>query len=155
MALIAASVFFPTGTFSQVIDVYPPTDLDRDPNLKIAPGQSGKRLLAWMTKSFHKCYLPVPIDRKRPTVSPSYNEAERLPDHLVFITCARDNLCVEAEELGVKIRAVPGKEVVHRRMEECDHAWNLKYKKGSVQERAKDEAYDLIVEALGSRAASE
>jgi hypothetical protein len=73
----------------------------------------------------------------------------------VFIMCARDNLCVEAEELGAKIKAGPGKEVVHRRMEERDHSWNLKYKKGTVQERAKDEAYDLIVEALGSRAARE
>jgi acetyl esterase/lipase len=155
MALIAASVFFPTRTFGQVNAVYAPTDLDKDPNLKIAPDQSGKPLLAWMTNAFHKCYLPDPIDRKGPTVSPCYTEAERFPDHLVFITCARDNLCVEAEELGAKIRAVPGKAVVHRRMEECDHAWNLKYKKGSVQERAKDEAYDLIVEALGARAAGE
>ena len=154
MALIAASVFFPKGTFSQVIAVYPPTDLDKDSNLKIAPDQNGKPLPAWMTNVFHKCYLPAPIDLKGPTVSPSYTEADKFPDHLVFITCARDNLCVEAEELVAKIRAVPGKSVVHRGMEECDHGWNLKYEKGSVQERAKDEAYDLIVEALGSRTES-
>lgn len=155
MALIAGSHLFPKGTFSQVIAVYPPTDVLIEPKNRKAPDQGGKPLPDWMVNGFNECYLPPPIDRAGPTVSPTYTDPERFPDRLVVITCAWDNLCVEAEELVEKLKTVPGNHVIHRRMDECDHGWNLSYKPGTVQEKAKDEAYDLIVDALVSHTEAE
>jgi predicted nucleic acid binding AN1-type Zn finger protein len=67
----------------------------------------------------------------------------------LVITCAYDNLCAEGEALVKKIREAQGDDaVVHRRMENCDHAWDKSYLAGSTQEKAKDEAYDLAMEML-------
>lgn len=66
---------------------------------------------------------------------------------MLVITCALDNLCLDAEALAEKIKAA-GKHLVHRRMAECDHAWDKQYKPGTVQEKAKDDVYDLAVEML-------
>jgi hypothetical protein len=33
-------------------------------------------------------------------------------------------------------------------MEKCDHGWDKRAKKGSIQEKARDEAYALAVQIL-------
>lgn len=142
---------FPRDTFKHVLAVYPPIDLATDSRLKVAPDTTGKPLANWMTDVFNDCYCPAGFDRKQPLVSPFYIDGERFPDNMLVITCACDNLAPETETLVERIRNAPGHHnIVHRRMELCNHAWDKSYEHGSVQDKAKDDAYDLAVGLLNS-----
>ncbi|KAM0321656.1 hypothetical protein ACHAQA_010012 [Verticillium albo-atrum] len=131
-----------------VIAVYPPTDLSADPKAKYAPDSSGKVIPGWMARIFNDAYMPPGVDRKTPLVSPSFAPGAEFPDNVLIVTGACDSLAMEAEALAKKIEAVPGKHVVCERMEGCNHAWDKNYKPGSIQETAKNKAYDLVVEML-------
>ena len=85
---------------------------------------------------------------KDPRVSPSFAAPEKFPSRILMITCARDNLAIEAEELAERFESVPGNHVVRRRMEECDHGFNLSAKEGTLQEKAKNDAYALAADLL-------
>ena len=146
---VASSTAFPKTTFSSVIAFYPPTDLAKDPALKVAPSTAGKPIPAPVARFFNQCYIPAGVDPRDPRVSPSFAEPNNFPDKILFVTCAQDSLAVEVEELAEKIGAVDGKEVVVKRMEECNHGWNLSTVEGSVQEKAKWNAYTLVLETLG------
>ncbi|KAJ5894227.1 hypothetical protein N7495_005918 [Penicillium taxi] len=148
LALVTSSVVFKQGTFHSVIAFYPPTDLATDPATKVAPDTSGKPIPSWMANFFDDAYMPAGLDRKDPTVSPFYAAGEWFPDRMLFITCARDNLCHEAEALAQKIKAVPGKDVVCMRMDGCDHGWDKHCKPDSREEEARDKAYSLAKQIL-------
>ncbi|KAH9840346.1 esterase/lipase [Teratosphaeria destructans] len=149
LALSASGVTFPPGTFHSVLAFYPPTDIHRDryaPESK-APGGKGS-IPAWVSTSFNDCYAPSPLDRKMPKMSPLYAEGERFPDRTLIVTCARDELCNEGEELAEKIRvAKAGERVVQRRVP-FGHAWDKRPKTGSEGERARYEVYGLAAEML-------
>lgn len=148
LALVASSALFPKQTFDNAIAIYPPTDLAKDPSTKTPPDTSGKPIPSWLCNIFDDAYMPPGVDRKGPTVSPFYTDGERFPDKLLIITCACDSLCLETEALADKIRAVPGKSVVSKRMDGCNHAWDKSCNPGSMQEKAKNDAYNLVVKTL-------
>ncbi|KAF1965622.1 esterase/lipase [Bimuria novae-zelandiae CBS 107.79] len=148
LALGLAGHTFPPGIFRHVLVMYPPIDLYTTPGEKIAPDTSGNPIPAEIAEVFNACYAPSPpLDRKNPLISPGFIPGEKFPDNVLVITCALDTLCVEAEGLAEKLKAA-GKRVVQRRMERCDHGWDKDVKPGTVQEKAKIEAYDLAVEML-------
>lgn len=148
LALGLSGHVLPNNTFRNVLAFYPPVNIANRPNLKEAPDPSGRPIPPWVATLFNDCYTPPPIDRKSPAISPYYIDGDRFPNNVLLITCGTDNLAPEAEELAKKIESVPGKYVVQRRMEKCDHAWDKSYKAGTAQEKAKDEAYDLAVKML-------
>lgn len=147
LALVASSQLFPKGTFRHVICFYPPTDLAKDHYSKVPPDPSGSPLPPWVLTIFTECYASG-TDWKDSKISPLYAAAESFQQNTLIITCARDNLCLEGEALVRKIQDAQDESVVHRRMENCDHAWDKAYIAGTPQERAKDEAYDLVMEFL-------
>ena len=148
LALGLAGHTFPQGTFRHALLFYPPVNLATDPSTKVAPDTSGKPIPAEFLNIFNACYAPSPpLDRKQPLLSPEYIPGDRFPDKVLVITCACDTLCLETEGLTEKIKAA-GKGVVHRRLAKCDHAWDKFIQPGTVQEKAKDDAYDLAVEML-------
>ncbi|CAO2649235.1 Nn.00g066200.m01.CDS01 [Neocucurbitaria sp. VM-36] len=150
LALGLAGHTFPQGTFRHALLFYPPVDLATDPSTKVAPDTSGKPIPAEIAKIFNACYAPSPpLDRTQPLLSPAFISGNKFPDKVLVITCACDTLCLEAEVLAEKVKAT-GKSVVHRRLANCNHAWDKEYQRGTVQEKAKDDAYDLAVEMLGT-----
>jgi acetyl esterase/lipase len=148
LALVASTQLFPLGTFRHVICFYPPTDLAKDHYTKVAPDANGNPLPPWMLTVFTECYASG-LDWRDPRISPLNAAGDSFQQNTLVITCAYDNLCAEGEALVQKIRDAQGSEaVVHRRMEDCDHAWDKSYQPGSPQEKAKDEAYDLAMKLL-------
>ncbi|EXJ86755.1 hypothetical protein A1O3_03709 [Capronia epimyces CBS 606.96] len=148
LALVTSGEVFPKSTFRHLIAIYSPADFSRAPQTKKAPDPTGQPLPDWLATFFNNCYLPPGIDRKQPTVSPFFSRMENVPDEIVIITCAGDNLCGEAESVAQRLSDMPGKHVSLRRMEKCNHAWDKSTKPGSVQEQAKHAAYDLAIETL-------
>ncbi|KAJ5906366.1 uncharacterized protein N7473_003282 [Penicillium subrubescens] len=148
LALVTSTQLFPLGTFRHVLCFYPPTDLAQDHYTKVPPDANGNPLPPWMLTVFTECYASG-LDWTDPRISPLNAAGKSFQRNTLVITCAYDNLCAEGEALVQKIRDAQGFEaVVHRRMEECDHAWDKSYLPGSPQEKAKDEAYDLAMELL-------
>ncbi|KAF2770573.1 alpha/beta-hydrolase [Teratosphaeria nubilosa] len=149
LALSASGVIFPPGTFRSVLAFYPPTDIYRDryaPESK-APGGEGS-IPAWVSASFNNCYAPPPLDRKMSKMSPLYAEGERFPDRTLIVTCARDELCNEGEELAEKIRVAKAGGRVVQRTVPFEHAWDKRVKTGPEERRVRDEMYGLAVEML-------
>ncbi|KAJ6140024.1 hypothetical protein N7471_006510 [Penicillium samsonianum] len=148
LALVASSQLFPKETFRHVICFYPPTDLAKDHSSKVPPDPNGSPLPPWMLNIFTECYASG-LDWSDPKISPINATADKFQKNTLFFTCDRDNLCPEGEDLVQKLRDTHGDDaIMHRRMENCDHAWDKSYKAGTPQEKAKDEAYDLAMELL-------
>lgn len=150
LSLVQSAMNFPKDTFRSLICFYPPTDLFTAPEEKVAktPDLSGKPIPAAMARFFDSCYLPPGSNTQDPRISPLYAPVETYPQNVLMISCACDSLCLEAEAVADKIEEAGGRNVVRRRMEKCDHGWDKRVKKGSVQETARDEAYDLAVQML-------
>ena len=149
LALATASGVFSKDTFSSVLAFYPSTNKSIDPGDRRAPDSSVKAGPIALSRFFDECYIPLTMDKKNPLISPSFASAEAFPQSLLFITAACDNLCLEAEALAAKIKDADGsRNVVAMRMEKCVHAWDKSAKPGTIQEKAKDEAYALAIEML-------
>lgn len=141
---------FPKDTFKHVIAFYPPTDISIEPENKSPPDPAGKPLPHWLARTFNDFYAPHPIDRTNLLLSPAGIETSHFPDKALIITCAYDNLAHEAEALGDRLKAEPGKHVQCKRMEGCNHGWDKAYKADSAEEQAKNEAYVMAVDMLQS-----
>ncbi|KAH9214780.1 Alpha/Beta hydrolase protein [Leptodontidium sp. 2 PMI_412] len=148
LALVASASSFPRGTVKSVIAYYPPVDIAQDPYLKVAPDPTGNPIPASIAHIFNECYIPRGVDPRDPRISPAFLPPDQFPASMFIITCGRDSLAPEAEELAERLAKVPGIEVVQKRMESCDHAWNLNTKEGTPQDDAKKEAYAMTVEFL-------
>lgn len=148
LALVAASHLFPQTLFNHVVAFYPATDLATDPENKIAPDPSGQPIPPSMLRLFRSCYIPDGVDPKEPRISPLFTDATMFPDNLYFITCEKDSLCWEGEELAQNIEKVPGKNIVLRRLAQCDHAWDKFCEDGTVQGDAKHETYSSVIAFL-------
>lgn len=147
LALAAAAVLFPPTTFRSVIAFYPPTDLSVDPSTKLPPDPNGTIIPARVARLFDLCYLPPNVDPRDPRISPRLGSMDRFPHRMLVITCAGDSLAPETEDL-VKNLKHAGHDVVHERMEGCDHGWDKGTKEGTPQDEAKKRAYGLVVEML-------
>lgn len=141
---------FPKGTFRHVVAFYPPTDISLEPETKSAPDPAGKPIPDWLARTFNDFYAPHPIDRTEPLLSPAKMETSQFPDKALIITCAYDNLAHEAEAFADKLKEEPGRYVECKRMEGCNHGWDKAYKAGTMEEKAKDEAYGMAMKMLQS-----
>ena len=103
-----------------------------------------------MSSGFNDCYAPAPLDRKDPKISPLFIDGDKFPDCVLVVTCAKDELCNEGEELAEKIIAAKPEGKILKRRVPCAHGWDKRAKPGSEDERAKDEMYGLAVEVLTS-----
>jgi acetyl esterase/lipase len=98
---------------------------------------------------FDEYYIKSGMDKKNPLISPSFASAQAFPQNVLVITAAQDNLCLEAEALAAKIKDVnESRNVVTMRMETCGHVWDKSAKPGTLQEKAKIEAYTLAIKML-------
>ncbi|KAH8659798.1 Alpha/Beta hydrolase protein [Xylariales sp. PMI_506] len=145
LALVGASTF-PKDTFRSVLAYYPPTDLATDPYKKVQPDPTDRPLPAFMARCFDAAYIPFGTDPRDPRVSPSYADPQSFAPNVLIVTAAHDSLALEAEQLAEKIR--PFSNVVSKRMEKCKHGFDHDYEPGSVQEKAKIEAWGMAVEML-------
>ncbi|KKY21643.1 putative esterase lipase [Diplodia seriata] len=143
---------FPPGTFGSCLAFYPPTDLTIEPGEKKAPDTTGKPIPATLARLFDECYIPPGVQPSDPRVSPSHADPGNFAGTTVAVlTGACDGLAPEAEALAAKIEEARETRVVRRRFEGCDHGWDKAAEPGSVQEKARDEAYGLAVDVLMGR----
>ncbi|EGP82908.1 unnamed protein product [Zymoseptoria tritici ST99CH_1A5] len=148
LALVASASSFTKGTINSVIAYYPPVDIAQDPDSKVAPDPSGNPIPASLARIFNDCYLQSGVDPKDPRVSPTFLSVDSFPSNLFLITCGLDTLAPEAEELAERLKKVEGINLEHKRMEKCDHAWNISTQEGTPQDAAKKEAYAMTVDFL-------
>ncbi|KAK1140288.1 hypothetical protein N8T08_010490 [Aspergillus melleus] len=142
LSLVLSSVVFPQGTFQNVIAAYPPTDMVQSSAKKIAPNTSIDAIPVELLDAFTKCYYPHPEDVKSVLASPALIPTEKFSDRIFLVTAACDRLCLEGEALGNRIKETTAKHVRIHRYDGCEHAFDKAYKKGSVQEKAKDDLYE-------------
>jgi acetyl esterase/lipase len=149
-ALVLASTIFPAQTFSRMVLFYPPVDLDlpvsarSPPDPAIAPALHPKMLSFIMAAYFQDKGLNM----KDPRISPIYAQLDRLPKQMAIFTAGADNLMPEVERY-VKMLRDDDLEVTCRRFDKCNHGFDVRpCKPGSVEEKAKDEAYSMVVALL-------
>ncbi|GLA09623.1 hypothetical protein AnigIFM60653_011954 [Aspergillus niger] len=144
LSLVVSLVLFPQGTFKNVIAVYPPTDMVQASMDKIAPDISNNITPVELLDVFMKYFYPNRVDLKNVLASPFLIPVEKFSDRILLVTGACDRLCLEGEALGNKIKDATTKYVKMHRYDRCEHAFDKGYKKGSVQERAKDDLYEKV-----------
>ncbi|RAL08521.1 alpha/beta-hydrolase [Aspergillus homomorphus CBS 101889] len=153
LALAVSAVSdFPRETIRATIAFYPSCDLAEDFSEKTAPDPSSRlQMPAGLSRFFHRCYFPASDnDADDPRISPAHASPERFPDNLAAITAAQDPYAPEMEKIAAAVEALPGRNVVVKRMEHCPHGWDKRVKKGTVQAEAKQEAYELVAHFLSS-----
>ncbi|GAD96371.1 esterase/lipase, putative [Paecilomyces variotii No. 5] len=148
VAVSSSSSLLPRETFSKVISFYSPADLYDDPAEKKAPDNTGKQIPAFISRFFHNCYVPPGVERRDPRISPSYAAPETMPNNFLVITGDQDPFAFEMEEVGNRAAGLPGRNVIIKRMEQCTHAWDKNAQEGTLQAKAKDEAYKSTAEFL-------
>ena len=151
LALVAAGVSFPKDTFKAVLTFYPATDWDASAEeMSSAPDPSMKpQINPRVNDVVIDCFLPPGSNKRDPRISPQYADAERFPRTVLVISAAGDSLCWQDERFVQKLREAGGERVVvHKRMEKVNHAFDKEPKAGSLEERAKDDAYALTVKTL-------
>lgn len=105
---------------------------------------------ATLSRLFDESYLYLTPDMKSPLLSPGIAPSQllrdALPDNLVIIDCAGDQLLAESEEFKNRLRNL-GKTAGGCTVEGVGHAWDKRpsFKRGNVK---RDEAYELAIEGL-------
>lgn len=149
LSLVASGVLFPRDTFRAVVAFYPPCDLSILPAKKHAPRPPRQPVIPpSMARLFDACYMQPGTRSDDPRVSPAFIAPDRFPSNMAIFTGECDSLAPEANELAGRISAVPGRNVVHKMYEDCDHEWDKGPVPGSIQDRAKQDAYKRAVEVL-------
>ncbi|KAI4852829.1 hypothetical protein E4T44_01233 [Aureobasidium sp. EXF-8845] len=149
LALATASGVFEKNTFKSVLAFYPSTNKFMDAGDRKASNISLKSKPVAMSRLFDECYILPTVNKKNPLVSPSFAPAHAFPHNVLSITAACDNLRLEAEALPARIKDADGsRNVVTTRMEKYVHAWDKMTKPGTIQEKAKNDAYTLAIEML-------
>ncbi|RDW95044.1 putative esterase lipase [Coleophoma crateriformis] len=148
LSLAASSMMLPRDTFRSVIAFYPPAEMAGLPETKTPPDTSGHRIPPFLARTFDSAYFQN-TDPCDPRISPFYAPAEQFPASVYIVTPAQDYLADEGAEMAGRIRREGGgKYVLHKRVEGCGHGWDKHPKKGSHEERMRDEAYQMAVEIL-------
>ncbi|KAL1297453.1 hypothetical protein AAFC00_004980 [Neodothiora populina] len=158
-ALVASSCdaipSIPRDTFRATLVFYPCTEMsmpgsekkkgfDESMDPAISPG---------MSDFLYDMYMPPDTDRKDPRLSPMYvDDMSGYPGTVLVITAAGDSLGPEGERFADRLIVAGGeaseRKVVVKRMEKCNHAFDKAPKPGSVEEKARDEAYQLCIDTL-------
>ncbi|CAH0024421.1 unnamed protein product [Clonostachys rhizophaga] len=149
LALVAASVLREKLTMMDIkipVAFYPVTNKAADPEQKVAP-QSNKPVPAGISRIFNDCYVPDVAVRSDPRVSPEFADPDSFPERVTILTAAGDNLAPEGNALASKLDNGHRK-VVTRMFDDVNHGFDKGCAKGSVAERARDEAYSLAIASL-------
>ncbi|VUC21228.1 unnamed protein product [Clonostachys rosea] len=149
LALVAASVLREKLTMIDIkipVAFYPVTNKAEDPEQKIAP-QSNKPVPAGISRLFNDCYVPDVAMRSDPRVSPGFADPDIFPDCVTILTAGGDNLAPEGNALAAKLENGHRK-VVSRMFDDVNHGFDKGCAKGSVAERARDEAYSLAIASI-------
>jgi acetyl esterase/lipase len=148
LALVIASLF-PQGTFQSLVGFYPSPSLVGEPGERKAPVPGRERASFW-TKIFREAYIGG-NDARDPRISPAFADAANFPREMLVFTADHDVSALEMEGLAERIQRegrAEGRNVVVRRMEDCDHGFD-KNRKSEKQMEAGREAYAGVVEFLG------
>ncbi|OJJ95941.1 hypothetical protein ASPACDRAFT_63944 [Aspergillus aculeatus ATCC 16872] len=152
LAVSAVRDFPPEATIYATIAFYPSCDLAEDFADKSAPDDGTRlKMPAGLSRFFHRCYFPDGDgDADDPRISPAFAAPDRFPRNLAAITAAQDPYAPEMERIAAAVEALPGRNVVLKRMEHCPHGWDKRAKEGTVGAAAKQEAYELVAQFLNS-----
>ncbi|KXH59333.1 hypothetical protein CSAL01_09138 [Colletotrichum salicis] len=129
-----------------VLAFYPVTDQHKPPEEQKAPSPI-RPIQPFVANFIAESYIPVPIRKDDPRISPTFTDVDSFPQNMLFITCEGDNLCLEADQLASKIHET-GCNVISRRFDGVSHAWDKSVKAGTREEEFRSEAYMMAVDFL-------
>lgn len=147
---LVTSTLFPHGTFQSLIGFYPSASMAGDPGLRKAPVPGRERPSFW-TKVFREAYIGR-SDARDPRISPAFADTSSFPREMLIFTADHDVSATDMESLAKRIKIEgheSSKNVVVRRMEDCDHGFD-KNKKHKNQMDAGREAYAQVAVFLRS-----
>lgn len=147
LALVNATLF-PHGTFKSLIGFYPSPSMAGDPAAREAPVPGRERPSFW-TKVFREAYIRNK-DARDPRISPAFADTTNFPQEMLIFTADHDVSATEMEALAERIKTegrASGRNLVLRRMEDCDHGFD-KIKKHENQMEAGRQAYTQVAEFL-------
>lgn len=119
-----------------------------DPGERKAPVPGRERRSFW-TKVFREAYIRGK-DARDPRISPAFADTTNFPQEILVFTADHDVSATDMEALAERIKTeghAGGRNVVVRRMEDCDHGFD-KNKKRENQMEAGREAYAQVVDFL-------
>ncbi|KFY45531.1 hypothetical protein V494_00909 [Pseudogymnoascus sp. VKM F-4513 (FW-928)] len=145
---LVVSTLFPHGTFRSLIGFYPSPSMAGDPATRKAPVPGRERPSFW-TKVFREAYIRGK-DARDPRISPVFADTVNFPQEMLIFTADHDVSATDMEALAERIKMeghASGRNLVLRRMEDCDHGFD-KNKKRENQMEAGREAYAEAAEFL-------
>ncbi|PMD11991.1 putative carboxylesterase [Hyaloscypha hepaticicola] len=145
---LVTSTLFAHGTFQSLIGFYPSSSMAGDPGERKAPVPGRARRSFW-TKIFREAYIRGK-DARDPRISPVFADTTNYPQEMLIFTADHDVSATDMEALAERIKTegqAGGRNVVVRRMEDCDHGFD-KNKKRENQMEAGREAYAQVVDLL-------
>ncbi|KFY17436.1 hypothetical protein V492_00685 [Pseudogymnoascus sp. VKM F-4246] len=145
---LVVSTLFPHGTFQSLTGFYPSPSMAGDPAARKAPVPGRERPSFW-TKVFREAYIRGK-DARDPRISPFFADTANFPQEMLIFTADHDVSATDMEALAERIKMeghASGRNLVLRRMEDCDHGFD-KNKKRENQMEAGREAYAEAAEFL-------
>ena len=145
---LVTSTLHPHSTFQSLIGFYPSPSMAGDPGDRKAPVPGRERPSFW-TKVFREAYIRD-RDARDPRISPVFAETANFPQEMLIFTADHDVSATDMEALAERIKTeghASGRNVVVRRMEDCDHGFD-KNKKRENQMEAGREAYAQVADFL-------
>lgn len=88
------------------------------------------------------------LDTKDPRISPIFASLDSLPKDVAVFTAGADNLMPEAERLVEKLKASGDRSITYRKFDKCNHAFDVSPKPDSIEQKAQQEAYSIVVKML-------
>jgi acetyl esterase/lipase len=150
LALVAAthlrSKLADTIQIPIVLALYPWTDLSIAPDKRVIP-KPVRAISPAQISMMTDCYLPDKSLCTDPKVSPGLAPVEAFPETVVVVTCEGDTLGPEGVDLGKRLKEA-GRKVVSFEARELHHGWDKGCKEGSRDEKEREAAYAVCVEAL-------
>lgn len=125
----------PKDSIHTVLAFYPPTDLATAPATKRAPDGSAGTIPPPIASFLNSCYIPPELSASDPRLSVLHAPPENFPQNVLLVTCGKDNLALEAEELAEKLKRRPQARVTVKRYEDMGHGFDKETGKKGVSER--------------------
>ncbi|KAI0449970.1 Alpha/Beta hydrolase protein [Xylaria acuta] len=133
-----------------VLAMYPLINLAARPETKRVPNPI-RPFRPWALRLFNDCYAPDPSTRTDPAVSAYFADPDHFPETVALITCERDVLRPETEELGERLRRNNGneKQIIEHVLEGVRHGFdNSDIADGSIEHVRREELYTLAINIL-------
>lgn len=149
-ALVLASTTFPANTFSKLILFYPALNLSIDPYTMEDPEPTIPPAISpeFLSLVIAAYIQDQSLDTKDPRISPIFASLDSLPKDVAVFTAGADNLMPEAERLVEKLKASGDRSITYRKFDKCNHAFDVSPKPDSIEQKAQQEAYSIVVKML-------